>query len=177
MNEEEIKAWSDNILKTIAHAHSAHSQYANTPDDMVRFHDRATPYFVHPIWCAATLLQEPSLPLALRKNGSVALLWHDTLEDTKLSLPIDTSDEIAQLVKYMTFASFDEERADLWNHSSEVRLLKLYDKVSNLLDGGWMKVQKWNVYVEHTLRLANDVEQKYGRLNIVKIARAIAETR
>ena len=55
------------------------------------------------------------------------------------------------------------------------KLLKLYDKVSNLLDGNWMKTEKWNIYVEHTLRLAGDVEHVYGTLNIVKIARAIAE--
>jgi hypothetical protein len=55
-----------------------------------------------------------------------------------------------------------------------IRALKLYDKVSNLLDGKWMKAEKWNIYVEHTLRLASEVEQLFGELNIVKIATAIA---
>ena len=168
------KSWADYIVQIIAHANLAHTEYANTPDDEIRFHDRETPYIVHPVWCAATLLQEPTLPLAIRKNGFAALLLHDTLEDTKLPLPEGISDEIAQLVQQMTFISFDEERAELWNRSNETRLLKLYDKVSNLLDGSWMKTEKWNIYVQHTLRLANDVELNFGMLNIVKIAQAVA---
>ena len=175
MDAVDIKSWSEEIVKAIAHAHMAHSVHAVTSDDTVRFHDRSTPYLVHPIWCAATLLQEPNLPFELRKTGFVALLWHDTLEDTTLPLPENTSEEVAQLVHYMSFDSFEEERTKLWECSSEVRLLKLYDKVSNLLDGNWMKTAKWNIYVDHTLQLAADVEQNFGVLNIVKIAKAIAE--
>lgn len=73
--------------------------------------------------------------------------------------------------------SFDQERDELWSRSKEIKLLKLYDKVSNLLDGAWMKPDKWNVYVEHTKRLAVDVELGFGLLGIVKIARAIAVAR
>ncbi len=175
MDAADIKTWSEEIVKAIAHAHMAHSVHAVAPDDTVRFHDRSTPYIVHPIWCAASLLQEPNLPFELRKIGFVALLWHDTLEDTTLPLPSSTSDEVAQLVHHMTFDSFEEERIKLWECLPEVRLLKLYDKVSNLLDGNWMKAAKWNIYVDHTLQLATDVEQNFGVLNIVKIAKALAE--
>ena len=175
MDAEDIKSWSEEIVRAISHAHMAHSVHPVAPDDTVRFHDRSTPYLVHPIWCAATLLQEQNLPLEIRKTGFIALLWHDTLEDTTLPLPSNTSDVVAQLVHHMTFENFEEERSKLWECSTEVRLLKLYDKVSNLLDGNWMKAAKWNIYVDHTLKLATDVEQNFGVLNIVKIARAIAE--
>ena len=174
MDENEINAWSGEMVNAITHAFFAHSVHALSPDDTVRFHDRLTPYLVHPLWCAATLLQEPGLSVELRRKGYVALLWYDTLEDTELQLPLETSEEIAQLVQQMTFASFREERSELWRCSPEVRLLKLYDKVSNLVDGTWMKPEKWNVYVEHTLKLTADVQSNFGELNIVKIAKSIA---
>lgn len=80
---------------------------------------------------------------------------------------------MASLVREMTFESFQEEVEHLWSRFAEARLLKLYDKVSNLLDGSWMKAQKWNQYVEYTLRLTSEVEMRRGTLNIVCIARAI----
>lgn len=174
MNPQHTKEWSESLLSAIAHAHYAHSANGLTPDDAVRFHDRATPYLVHPLWCAASLLQESALPQDLRQRGSVALLWHDTLEDTSLPLPQTASEAIAQLVQDMSFESFEEETQGLWSKSQEVKLLKLYDKVSNLLDGHWLKQEKWNTYVNHTLRLCAEVEQTYGVLNIVKMAKAIA---
>lgn len=70
------------------------------------------------------------------------------------------------------------EIREIWDRPKIVRLLKLYDKVSNLLDGSWMSDEKWNnQYVPYVKRLANDVENNYGTLNIVRIARAIAQSR
>lgn len=174
MNSESTRSWSEAIVQAIQHAHIAHSQYGNSPNDAVRFHDHMTPYVVHPIWCATSILQEPMLPLSLRQAGSIALLWHDTLEDTTLPLPEGTYYEISLMVEGMSFTSFAEELTDIWKRPIEIKLLKLYDKVSNLLDGNWMKPEKWNTYVDHTLRLADEVELTYGSLGIVKIARAIA---
>lgn len=37
-----------------------------------------------------------------------------------------------------------------------------------------MSVIKWNAYAEFTHLLIADVEQNYGQLNIVKVAKAIA---
>ena len=54
-----------------------------------------------------------------------------------------------------------------------MKLLKLYDKASNLLDGSWMNDVKWNAYVRHTLRRADQIERRHGALDVVKIARAI----
>jgi (p)ppGpp synthase/HD superfamily hydrolase len=107
---DSTRLWSDALAKAIQHAHLAHSQYGNTPDDAVRFHDHLTPYIVHPIWCATTILQEPMLPLSIRQAGSIALLWHDTLEDTTLPLPAETAAEILFLVQGMSFSSFADER-------------------------------------------------------------------
>ena len=61
----------------------------------------------------------------------------------------------------------------VWDRSDVCKLLKLYDKVSNLLDGAWMPKHKWNVYVDHTAKLARFVEGNFGELNIVKLARAM----
>ena len=54
-----------------------------------------------------------------------------------------------------------------------VKLLKLYDKVSNLFDAVWMKDEKWNNLVDYTLKLRQFVLETYGDLNIVKIAGAV----
>ena len=148
-------------------------------DGQTRSWDEVTPYAIHPIWCAMTFLSETTLPEELRETGYQVLLWHDLLEDTELkSLPLDTPGEVKELVIEMTFENFAEEMQKVWERSETTRLLKLYDKVSNLLDGTWMSDEKWNEYVTYTLKLTNHVEtisstNKYGKLNIVKIARAI----
>jgi hypothetical protein len=77
----------------------------------------------------------------------------------------------------MTFASFSEEREQIWKCSETARLLKLYDKVSNLLDGSWMADAKWDDYVAHTESLGLFASQRFGDLNIVRITRAISVPR
>ena len=74
----------------------------------------------------------------------------------------------------MTFAGgFPEEQQKIWDTTRQVRLLKLYDKVSNLMDGSWMSSEKRAEYIACTLRLAEDVERQWGVLNIVRIARTM----
>jgi (p)ppGpp synthase/HD superfamily hydrolase len=87
MSGEETAQWSQQLRQAIAHAAAAHGSFPNTLRDAVRFHDQKTPYVVHPLWCASSLLMEPVLPEDLRRDGAVALLWHDTLEDTSMPLP------------------------------------------------------------------------------------------
>lgn len=148
-------------------------------EDQTRTWDEKTPYAIHPIWCAMTFLSETTLPQNLREIGYQVLLWHDLLEDTKLEkLPPGTSGEVEELVKEMTFKSFAEEKQKVWERSENTRLLKLYDKVSNLLDDTWLNDEKWNEYVSYTQQLTENVEEickrnRYGKLNILKIARAI----
>jgi hypothetical protein len=158
---------------SIQHAITAHAQYPQSPKDTVRFWDNNTPYAVHPIWCAMTLLTETRLGEEIRMKGYQALLWHDVLEDTTLPLPVDTDEEVVRLVGEMTFESFREEQEKIWECRNIVKLLKLYDKVSNLLDAVWMKDEKWNNLVDYTLRLRKFVLETYGDLNIVKIAAAV----
>jgi hypothetical protein len=100
-------------------------------------------------------------------------LWHDTLEDTKLPLPENTAAEVANLVHEMTFQSFGDEQDKIWNCRDVVKLLKLYDKVSIVLDAVWMKDEKWNHLVDYTLKLRQFVLETYGDLNITKIAGAV----
>ena len=135
--------------------------------------DGKTPYSIHPIWCAMTLLHETALPGELRSTGAEALLMHDILEDTTADLPGWTSDKTRLLVNEMTFASTDEEMNLVWSRRPFVRLLKLYDKVSNLMDGAWMSDGRRRAYIKYTRKLADDVGKNFGELNIVKITRAL----
>lgn len=164
-----------NLLPLIDHVWKSHTHHALEPKKRCRKWDGQTPYAIHPLWCALTLLTETNLPEEVRARGAEALLQHDIKEDTSHSLHFDTSREVESLVENMTFDSFEQEVCMTWLMTPEVKLLKLYDKVSNLLDGTWMSPEKKKSYLEYTIRLAMDVEKVYGKdLNILKIARALA---
>lgn len=170
---------NENLLNAIQVCIEGHSRYSR---EGARFRkwDGKTPYWVHPLWCAMTFLQETALPDSVnREHCFFALLFHDFLEDTDSVLPDWLPRESVGLVRCMTFSgevgSTEIEIKLIWARPQIVRLLKLYDKVSNLLDGSWMSDEKWNgQYVPYVLQLAKDVEQNYGDLNIVRIARAVA---
>lgn len=161
------------LSAAIHYAMIAHAERATKPSKAVRKWDGITPYGVHPVWCAMSLLQEPLVSEELRWNGALALLFHDVLEDTTAELPRGTSARVAELVDGMTFESSDEEMVKVWDESEEIRLLKLYDKVSNLLDGAWMNPEKRERYLRYTELLAEDVEKNFGNLGIVRQARAL----
>lgn len=161
------------MQKAINHAFAAHIENPKSPEDAIRFWDKKTPYVIHPIWCGITLLTETKLPEEIRLPGYQALIWHDVLEDTNLPLPEGTDAEVARLVGEMTFASFKEEQELIEGKEKLVKLLKLYDKTSILLDAVWMKDEKWNNLVDYTLKLRQFVLEIYGDLNIVKIAGAV----
>lgn len=171
MNTELI---AQSIVDSVAFAKHAHIDSPISPDDAVRFHDRSTPYIVHPIWCAMTIMTETLLDESVRTNGYLALMWHDVLEDTHAQLPDDIEDGVRELIEGMTFASFAVEKETVWQRPAIIRLLKLYDKTSNLLDGSHLSAVKWNAYTEFTQLLIDDAEQNFGQLNIVKIAKVIA---
>ena len=94
------------------------------------------------------------------------------LEREYLTLWI-ANDLSARLVEEMTFLGFTDEQEKIWACRDVVKLLKLYDKVSILLDATWMKPEKWNHLVDYTLALRQFVLETYGDLNIVKIAGAV----
>jgi len=163
------------ILISFNYTVDAHSHHPKTKEDTVRFWDNKTPYFIHPTWCAMTLLTETSLSEEIRFNGYQALLWHDVFEDTTLDLPAGTADIVRHYVQDMTFNNFSEEVKKIWSKDIIVQLLKLYDKTSNLLDATWMNEKKRKMYIDYSLQLTDKVQSEYGELNIVKIARSIAK--
>lgn len=163
----------EELTRFVSFTFFVHAERPKKPSNMVRKWDRATPYGVHPVWCAMTFLHETMLSEEVRMRGALALLYHDILEDTVAALPGETSEKIRYLVREMTFESSGHEMVEIWSRDIEVKLLKLYDKVSNLMDGAWMSVEKRARYTAYTLRLADEVEQSYGALNIVRIVRAI----
>jgi hypothetical protein len=171
------QTYADQLDAAIHHAIQAHTYFPNTPRDAIRLWDKQTPYVIHPIWCAMTLLSETELSDDIRFPGAIALLWHDILEDTQLPLPDDAQPIIQQLVHEMTFTSLDEELEGLWERSATTKLLKLYDKASQFLDSKWMKQVRLKQLVDHTRRLEQFVLATYGELNIVKISRAVCQLR
>jgi len=162
------------MIARITFTLKTHDQHAKSPNKRIRKWDGRTPYGVHPSWCALTLLCETNLPEDLRERGYYALLLHDILEDTNAQLPDDTPDAVRSLVAEMTFPGGSaQEMQEVWTKSTECKLLKLFDKVSNLLDATWMDAVKLAGYREYTLHLADEVEQHYPNLNITRMARAI----
>ncbi len=152
----------------------AHRDYPRKESKAFRKWDGKTPYYVHPIWCATMLATETSLPSEVREEGVQALLYHDVLEDTYKLLPDWLTARVKTLVVEMTFQGGNsQEMQEIWNKSKEIRLYKLYDKVSNLLDGSWMNEEKRRTYEEYTRKLCEDVEHNYGELNITIIGRSI----
>ncbi|MBK7391680.1 MAG: hypothetical protein IPI64_00080 [Chloracidobacterium sp.] len=79
------------------------------------------------------------------------------------------------LVDELTFASYASEKVEIWNRSDLAQLLKLFDKTSNLLDGGWMTDDQWKDYCDHTLKLAASAERSFPPLHIVSIARILCQ--
>lgn len=164
------------LLPYVIDAFKAHQELAKAPKDSVRFFDGETPYIVHPLWCATMIAQEPLLPRDIRIEGVIALLHHDLPEDTNAPLPDNLSPEAYQSIQDMTFpGGMREEMKTIWNKSPKIRLFKLYDKVSNLLTATWMTPEKLREYINYTERLLSDVEQQFGPLNIVIIARAVIQ--
>lgn len=154
----------------------SHTDKPLKPSKAFRKWDQKTLYATHPIWCAMTILTETTLPEDVRYKGCQILILHDILEDTEIdNLTGIVSEDIIQSVKDMTFDSSAAEMLQIWDLSPFIKLLKLYDKVSNLLDGTWMDKEKADKYKYYVIRLCRAVELAYGNLNIVKMARSLCE--
>lgn len=153
---------------------NAHSNYPTKESRAFRKFDGQTPYFMHPLWCATTIATETNLPEQLRKDGTLALLYHDLLEDTKIGLPIWLNNQTKSYIQDMTYEGGNaQEMQEIWSKPKEIRLFKLYDKVSNLLDSSWMNEEKSEIYYDYTMKLCQDVELHFNNLNITKIASGI----
>ena len=167
------------LARAIRHSMMWHARFPTKPGKAFRGgHDEErtwTPYGIHPTWAAMTILHERGLSQNIRTDGAMALLYHDVLEDTTRSLPRDMPKRVRELVEAMTFESFGQETELLWQRAPVVRLLKAYDKVSNWMDGTWMYPDRRVVHRAHLKRVTDDVEQNFGLLNIVRMARALLE--
>ncbi len=168
------------LVLAISHVINAHSEKAIKESKRFRKVDGKTPYGIHPVWCALTILTETLLDEKLKVLGAWVLFNHDLIEDTtaNLALPSRTElhNEICFLVGKMTLdqqESKEDEREKIRRGSDSLKLLKLYDKASNLLDGSWMDTEKRRVNAEFVCWLAAEVGNIYGDLNIVKIAKSI----
>ncbi len=166
---------NERLVRVIEYAARAHDEAARDEGNRIRRWDMRTPYIVHPVWCAMTLLQEPNIPEEVRYAGAEALILHDVLEDTTHSLPPDTSDRVRALVQGMTFDDSKQERELVWERGDEIILLKLYDKTSNFLDASWKSHEKMEEYASYLLKFVERVQKAYGDLNIVLMARALAQ--
>ena len=164
------------LSNLISYCIKAHAEHPTKPSKAFRKWDEKTPYATHPIWCAMTLLSETSLDETFRMCGAQVLLLHDLIEDTTAPLPKlfghwVYQDSIKVMVKEMTFDSSEQEMREIWSKGPAVKLLKLYDKVSNLMDGVWMSPEKRATYKKYVKKLAKEVQKTYGDLNIVRIAK------
>jgi hypothetical protein len=163
---------ANDLENVVSYVIRAHRDFPKQPEKSTRKWDKETPYSMHPIWCAMTILTETSLQKDLRYNGALALALHDIKEDTKLGLPEGLPEVVYSYVDGMTFpGSMEQEMKEIWDKPQEIRLFKLYDKTSNLLDDTWMSEDKARVYKKYTSNLVKDVERLYGELNIIKFAR------
>lgn len=160
--------------KDIDYVIEAHRDYSRKDNNAFRKWDGKTPYYTHPLWCASMIATETSLDDETRKDGILALLYHDILEDTNRLLPEWLSDRVGYLVDQMTYHRGNMETPkDIWKQEPEIRLYKLYDIVNNLLDGSWMDEQKRTEFKAKAARLCNDVETLYGEINITRLAKSL----
>ncbi|MEK7543764.1 MAG: hypothetical protein AAB557_02770 [Patescibacteria group bacterium] len=167
-----------NLDDHIRYSIRAHKFHSKTIQNSYRLWDKKTPYFIHPLWCAMTILTETTLPPNIRRAGAITLLYHDVLEDTTMKLPPGIPQTIRAYINDMTFyGGIDEEIQMIWNKAPQIRLFKLYDKVSNLLDASWMPSKLRKIYTAYTKKLVLDVKNNFGTLNISAIAQSILTTK
>ncbi len=163
-----------NLADHVTWVMNAHTNHARKPSKAFRKWDTTQPYWMHPIWCAMTIATETKLDKEVREDGVLTLLYHDIIEDTTVSLPPGLSPKVCDLIAGMTFPSGSaQEMEELWNRRPQIRLYKLYDKLNNLVTAKvWMPADKYAKYREHTARLARDVMENYGDLQITGFAAA-----
>ncbi len=150
-----------------------HEQFPREPSKAFRKFDGKTPYGVHPTFLAMLFLHEESLPEYFRVWGAKALLAHDLLEDTTVTLPKWCSPVVQTLVKELTFAENEDHRVEIWKRSPQAILLKFYDVVGNLMCVKGMLPEYVEFRRESARKHLEWVEGKYPQLEIVKIAKGL----
>lgn len=160
--------------KDFVYVMNAHTNFARKESKKYRKFDGKTPYYFHPFWCATTIASETNLDERIREKGTKVLLYHDLPEDTKLDLPKWLSFEEIYDIEDMTFENgFKQESEEIWEKADRIKLYKLYDKTSNLLDAAWMSDEKKELYLKYTSKLCEEAEKNYGELNITKMFKGV----
>jgi len=158
------------LKRLLDFVYSAHQEH-NTRKDFRQ--DGKVPFIAHPIWCAFTLLNDQRVPFEEREIGYQVLLLHDVLEDTSLKIPADIDPKVLEYVQEMTHNTWMEEQ-DIEGKSPFIKLLKLCDKVASLYDQTVSKEpQKRREWRALTRKLLKDVEDHYGEIRLVRLAKAV----
>jgi hypothetical protein len=163
----------DLMLKLNDLAIRAHQLHPKKPSGSVRKNDGLTPYVTHCQWVASSFISEEKLDPAIRKLGYQALLLHDLLEDTTLSLPDWVEPDVAKLIGELTFEGGTKaEAVQIWSRSDLAILCKLYDKVHSCLFGlSWLSPSHYVYFADYIQKLIDYIQPKYGDLTIIDIAK------
>lgn len=150
--------------------YSAHQEH-NTRKDYRQ--NGTVPFIVHPIWCALTILNDQRIPYEERVLGYQALLLHDILEDTSLPVPDYVNERVLGCVREMSHDTWEEEQ-NVEKKSDFIKLLKLCDKVASMYDETVRnEPQRRSEWKALTQKLLVDVENHYGNIRLVTLAKAI----
>lgn len=165
---------SKELKKYLDFAYSAYEE--NNITDQAYRQDGKVPYIMHPLWCASMLIADTQVPYEQRELGFKALILHDVLEDTSLKLPDWVEPKVKEVVKELTFESFEQAIKDYPKKSSFIKLLLLYDKLSSMYEYHVLLDQKGkNNWKKFTLQGIKEVEKEYGNIRIVQIGKAVTE--
>lgn len=169
-------------LQFVLYTAISHQDHTNEFGKKIRtgVEQSGIPYFFHPLWCSVMVYMEPMLSEKTRYDYSLALLFHDILEDTTKNLPKELSENIKKLVSELTvprlpeynFSSWNLEKTTLLKKPVDIQLLKLYDKVASMYDMALsqQRLKEWCDLVE---KVSENVEKEYGELNIVLLAKSL----
>lgn len=163
---------SEQFKKLIDFAYNAYQKHNVTSQEYRQ--DGKVPYIMHPLWCATLLLNDQLIPFKKRKLGFQVLLLHDVIEDTDLSMPDWISREVRNYVQEMTFSTWEEAKREKPKKSIFMKLLFLYDALSSMYEFHVSK-KKQKEWKKLTNDLLEEVENHYGNIRIVQIAKPILE--
>jgi len=163
---------SEEFKKLLDFAFDAY-QHHNTSGQAYR-QDGNVPYMTHPLWCSLMLLADTRIPREERERGAKALILHDILEDTDLPLPEWVPKDVADLVKEMTFENSEHALREAASKPIHVKLLLLVDGLSSMYEEhvSPQRRARWKAAV---MQATEEVEEHYGNIRIVQVAKSIAE--
>lgn len=172
---------AEKYKKLLDFAHSAYEENNSCGDNYRQ--DGKVPFMNHPIWCATMLLTDTEVPWKEREIGFQALILHDVLEDTCLELPDWIEPEVKEVVKEMTFKTWEENVQMMPQKDRFIKLLELYDKLSSMFENHVVAHEKTeeeignkrNQWKKLVIYLVAEVEKNYGNIRAVQIGRAIIE--